>query len=332
MRLVDLLERRHAHGAAGAVDQLDLGGQQPIDAVLDDGVRLPPAHLHEGPRARHDPPELGQHLGGHPPVPVLVEVFHARRLRRFELTKETQLLEQRVGALGLLRVHHGSARSQRGRGRSRPRRPRARARGRPCGPCPPKSTRPIRRPRSSNTSMTLPGMARHIRRRPHSPAPRRPRPGRAPVRRRSAAPADACRPRSPRARARRGSPAAAGVLEDAPAQRDAVQAGPLAQMRAQASTITVGKGRVEARGRSGRRPRRRADPRRLRGSCPCVRTTNWSSLSAGCRPGSARSALPRRQRLELHGGLGLEVDASREAREGSRRRRRAGRRWKSAAR
>ena len=76
VRLVDLLERRDAHRAAGAMDQLDLRGQQPIDAVLDDGMRLPPAHFHQGPWARHDPPELRQHLGGDPPVAVLVEVLH----------------------------------------------------------------------------------------------------------------------------------------------------------------------------------------------------------------------------------------------------------------
>ena len=44
--VVDPPHRDHAHRAAGPVDELDVGGQQVVEAVLVDRVRVPAAHLH----------------------------------------------------------------------------------------------------------------------------------------------------------------------------------------------------------------------------------------------------------------------------------------------
>src|SRR5262249_11052782 len=76
MPLVDLFERRHTARAAGSMHELDLGGQQTVPPVLHDGMRLPAAHLHQRPRLRHQPTNLGHHLGGETSVTVLVEVLH----------------------------------------------------------------------------------------------------------------------------------------------------------------------------------------------------------------------------------------------------------------
>jgi len=45
--VVDAAHRDHADRAAGAVHQLDVLGQQVVDAVLVDRVRVAPAHLHQ---------------------------------------------------------------------------------------------------------------------------------------------------------------------------------------------------------------------------------------------------------------------------------------------
>src|SRR5262249_12787742 len=76
VRLVDLLERRDADRASGAVNELDAGREQSIDAVLDDRVRLPPADLHQGPRPRRDAMDLGGDLRGDLTVAILVEILH----------------------------------------------------------------------------------------------------------------------------------------------------------------------------------------------------------------------------------------------------------------
>ena len=59
-----MLERGHAHRTAGPVHELDLRRQHPVDAVLDDGVGLAAADLHEHPRPRrHRAADLGSDLG-----------------------------------------------------------------------------------------------------------------------------------------------------------------------------------------------------------------------------------------------------------------------------
>ena len=76
--LVDGFQRRDADRAAGPVNQLDAGGQQPVDAVLEDGMRLPAADLHDGPGSGAGPGDrIGQ--GSHPfRLAVLVLVFHGQ--------------------------------------------------------------------------------------------------------------------------------------------------------------------------------------------------------------------------------------------------------------
>src|SRR5262249_22599965 len=76
VRLVDLFEGRDADRASGTVDELDAGRQQPIDAVLDDRVRLPPADFHQSPRLRRHALDLGDDLGGDVTVTILVEILH----------------------------------------------------------------------------------------------------------------------------------------------------------------------------------------------------------------------------------------------------------------
>ena len=53
-RLVDIVDRRDADRAAGAVDQRDVRRQQLVDAVADDGVGLAAADLHQRPGPRGD--------------------------------------------------------------------------------------------------------------------------------------------------------------------------------------------------------------------------------------------------------------------------------------
>src|SRR6185437_366069 len=45
--IVDAPHRDHTYGTARAVDQLDVRGQQIVDAVLVDRVSVPAAHLHD---------------------------------------------------------------------------------------------------------------------------------------------------------------------------------------------------------------------------------------------------------------------------------------------
>ena len=100
-----------------------------------------------------------------------------------------------------------------------------------------------------------------------------------------------------------------GVLEHATAQGDTIQPGAVTQTARRSLDDHVGQRRVEAAANLAGRPTPRADPRRPRGTGPCVRTTNPAHASpAGCRR-VARVGLRCRQRLQLHGGLGLEVDA-----------------------
>ena len=80
--VVDPAHRDHADRAARAVHELDVRGQQVVDAVLVDRVRVAAADLHDlvvaarldgrEDLAREHPPELG--------VAVLVDVLHADRL------------------------------------------------------------------------------------------------------------------------------------------------------------------------------------------------------------------------------------------------------------
>src|SRR5262249_6852864 len=73
---VDRLQRGHTHRAARPVDEFHPGREQPVDAVLDDGVGLPAAHLHDRPRPGDGAGDrTGQRTGGRA-VAVLVHVLH----------------------------------------------------------------------------------------------------------------------------------------------------------------------------------------------------------------------------------------------------------------
>jgi len=76
--LVDHFERRDTDGAAGAVDEFDAFGEQVIDAVLDNGVRLTAADFHENPGTSLDAMHLGHEFGRKFAVAVFVEVLHVR--------------------------------------------------------------------------------------------------------------------------------------------------------------------------------------------------------------------------------------------------------------
>ena len=78
------------------MDELDLARQQAVEAMLDDGVRLPAAHFHERPRARRQRGAISREdLGRDAPVAVLVEVLHRLGVRHVELVELAQLLEER---------------------------------------------------------------------------------------------------------------------------------------------------------------------------------------------------------------------------------------------
>ncbi len=89
-------------------------GQQLVDALPDQRVGLPAADLHDRPRSRRDPRDVVQQRARDVVVAVLVEVLHATRLRadavgilwQVDVLQVAHLLQQRVGASGLLLVHH----------------------------------------------------------------------------------------------------------------------------------------------------------------------------------------------------------------------------------
>ena len=78
-RVVDAAHRDHADGAAGPVDELDLGRQQVLEPVAVDRVRVPAADLHDPHRlARLDERrDLGREPARELGRAVLVDVLHA---------------------------------------------------------------------------------------------------------------------------------------------------------------------------------------------------------------------------------------------------------------
>ena len=73
---VDRLERGHTDRAAGAVNELDLGRQELVDAVTDDRVGLPAADLHDRPVAGRCRRDLVQDAAGQLRIAELVEILH----------------------------------------------------------------------------------------------------------------------------------------------------------------------------------------------------------------------------------------------------------------
>ena len=178
--VVDAAHRDHADRAAGTVDELDVGGQQVVDAVLVDRVRVPAADLHDLVVAAGL--DRGEDLAGEPRGRARRRGTRRRTSRR-RLDGETHVRGPRARAhrtrahalgrglvrlgRGLIRLGRGLIRLGRGlierRARGRCRRGRAATRPAP----------PARRARSRRWSVSRRrrGRARaHARRRPRGPA------------------------------------------------------------------------------------------------------------------------------------------------------------------
>jgi hypothetical protein len=78
MGFVDHLQRSYADRAARTMNQFHSLGEQVIDSILDDGVGLPAAHLHQHPWARLNTAHLADNLLGYVTVTVFIQVFHCR--------------------------------------------------------------------------------------------------------------------------------------------------------------------------------------------------------------------------------------------------------------
>lgn len=76
VRAVDRLERGHAHRAARAMDELDLGREHLVEAVAQDRVGLTAADLHDHVRARGGAADLIDERRGRVGVAIFVEVLH----------------------------------------------------------------------------------------------------------------------------------------------------------------------------------------------------------------------------------------------------------------
>src|SRR5581483_8720886 len=74
--LVNHLQRGDAHRAARAVHQFNSFGQQEVEAVFHDRVRLSAADFHDHPGPGLDAADLVHHLARQLLVPVFVKVFH----------------------------------------------------------------------------------------------------------------------------------------------------------------------------------------------------------------------------------------------------------------
>ena len=217
---------RDAHRAAGAVDHLDLVGEQLVDAVPDDRVGLAAADLHDRPGWVVPAWIRSSSLRGQLGVAELVEVLHDRSdsslSARRQCRRPACLARQREPVAELLLEDARCARScpaspwptarPAAGSRTRRARRRTRRRRRPgCTPGRPPCGRRRSRPRPSacrrgpRSDAPCPGTARHMAS-PSSSVRCRRAPGRAPGRRRSVAPAGGTdtvkpsvpqRPRSP---------------------------------------------------------------------------------------------------------------------------------------
>src|SRR5579871_3837172 len=77
MRLVDHFQRRHAHRTSWAMHQLDAFGEQIVDSILDDGMSLPAADLHNYPRLTLDSLDFLDKLPRNLSVAIFIEIFHS---------------------------------------------------------------------------------------------------------------------------------------------------------------------------------------------------------------------------------------------------------------
>ncbi len=76
--IVDPAHRQHAHRAAGAVYQLDIGRQQILQAEAVDGVGVSPAHFHEAivPAGIGEPTDFLSGFADYLGRTEFVDVFH----------------------------------------------------------------------------------------------------------------------------------------------------------------------------------------------------------------------------------------------------------------
>ncbi len=87
VRPVDHLHRRDADRAAGAVHQFDRFGENFINAIFDDGVRLPAADFHDDPGPGRGAGNRGGQFFRRFGVAIFVEIFHGKssgHRRRFQ--------------------------------------------------------------------------------------------------------------------------------------------------------------------------------------------------------------------------------------------------------
>ena len=78
-RLVNHLQRGHAHRTAGAVHQLNLGRKNFVNAIAHQRVRLAAADFHQHPRAGDAPRNRGNQRPRQAGVAILVNVLHGRK-------------------------------------------------------------------------------------------------------------------------------------------------------------------------------------------------------------------------------------------------------------
>src|SRR5580704_4962 len=76
MRLVDHLKRGYADRAARPMYELHALRQQVIDAILDNGMRLSAADLHDDPGFRLHTANLIDDLACYAAITILIEIFH----------------------------------------------------------------------------------------------------------------------------------------------------------------------------------------------------------------------------------------------------------------
>ena len=81
-------------GQPGPVHQLEPLGQQIVDAVAHDGVRLAAADLHEHPAPGDHAAQLGEDCLGAPPVAEFVDVLHRAASSSSAREELAQLVEE----------------------------------------------------------------------------------------------------------------------------------------------------------------------------------------------------------------------------------------------
>ena len=116
-------------GQPGPVHQRHLRRQQLVDAELHDGVGLPAADLHQGPRPGGDPAQRARVAARRPRRRGIRRRYLMTPGSLLELGQVAHLAQVREHLRGLGLVHHARWRSPRGRARSRPPGPRARSSG-----------------------------------------------------------------------------------------------------------------------------------------------------------------------------------------------------------